>query len=194
MGSEMCIRDRILASLALGYPNATSTVVSDMANSVSSFSLLAIPFFILAGELMGAGGLARRLIDFAATLVGRLPGGLALVNTVTCMLFGAISGSAAAAISSIGNTLIPEMEKKGYPRDFSVAVTSCGSVTGLLIPPSNVMIVFAVVASVSVGDLFIAGILPGLTLGLCIIAMCMIVSRGKGYGKVGIQTLSLIHI
>ena len=179
----------ILASLALGYPNATSTVVSDMANSVSSFSLLAIPFFILAGELMGAGGLARRLIDFAATLVGRLPGGLALVNTVTCMLFGAISGSAAAAISSIGNTLIPEMEKKGYPRDFSVAVTSCGSVTGLLIPPSNVMIVFAVVASVSVGDLFIAGILPGLTLGLCIIAMCMVVSRGKGYGKVGIQTI-----
>ena len=179
----------ILASLSLGYPNATSTVVSDMANSVSTFALLAIPFFILAGELMGAGGLARRLIDFAAALVGRLPGGLALVNTVTCMLFGAISGSAAAAISSIGNTLIPEMEKKGYPRDFSVAVTSCGSVTGLLIPPSNVMIVFAVVASVSVGDLFIGGILPGLTLGLCIIGMCMFVSKGKGYGKVGIQTV-----
>ncbi|MEJ6571023.1 MAG: TRAP transporter large permease [Akkermansiaceae bacterium] len=179
----------VLAAISLGYPNATSSVVSDMANSVSTFALLAIPFFILAGELMGAGGLARRLIDFAASMVGRLPGGLALVNTVTCMLFGAISGSAAAAISSIGNTLIPEMSKKGYPRDFSVAVTSCGSVTGLLIPPSNVMIVFAVVASVSVGDLFIGGILPGILLGVCIMAMCMLVSKKKGYGKTGLQSI-----
>lgn len=179
----------VLASLALGYPNATANVVSDMANSVSTFALLAIPFFILAGELMGAGGLAKRLIDFAASMVGRLPGGLALVNTVTCMLFGAISGSAAAAISSIGNTLIPEMNKKGYPKEFSVAVTSCGSVTGLLIPPSNVMIVFAVVAGVSVGDLFIGGVMPGLLLGLSIIAMCILVSRKKGYGAVGLQSV-----
>ncbi|MCP5538030.1 MAG: TRAP transporter large permease [Akkermansiaceae bacterium] len=179
----------VLAAFSLGYPNVTSSIVSDMANSVSSFALLAIPFFILAGELMGAGGLAKRLIDFAAAIVGRLPGGLALVNTVTCMLFGAISGSAAAAISSIGKTLIPEMESKGYPRDFSVAITSCGSVTGLLIPPSNVMIVFAVVANASVGDLFIGGILPGLLLGVCIMAMCFTVSRKKQYGQIGLQEI-----
>lgn len=177
-----------LAALSVGNPQVASSIASDMSNSVSSFTLLAIPFFILAGEMMGAGGLARRLINFAAALVGRLPGGLAVVNTLTCVLFGAISGSAAAAVSSIGNTLIPEMERKGYPRDFSVAVTTSGSITGLLIPPSNVMIVFAVVGSVSVGNLFIAGILPGLLLGLCIMVVCIIVSKHKKYGKSGETT------
>lgn len=178
-----------LAALSVGNPQVASSIASDMSNSVSSFTLLAIPFFILAGEMMGAGGLARRLINFAAALVGRLPGGLAVVNTVTCVLFGAISGSAAAAVSSIGNTLIPEMERKGYPRDFSVAVTTSGSITGLLIPPSNVMIVFAVVGSVSVGNLFIAGILPGLLLGLFIMTVCIIVSKRRNYGKLGETTL-----
>lgn len=183
-----------LAALSVGNPQVAGSIASDMANSVSSFTLLAIPFFILAGEMMGAGGLARRLINFAAALVGRLPGGLAVVNTVTCVLFGAISGSAAAAVSSIGHTLIPEMERKGYPRDFSVAVTTSGSITGLLIPPSNVMIVFAVVGSVSVGKLFLAGILPGLLLGLCIMAVCIIVSKRRNYGKVGETTLPPLMI
>jgi tripartite ATP-independent transporter DctM subunit len=173
----------VLAALAIGSPNSASVVASDMANSVSSFSLLAIPFFILAGELMGSGGLARRLIRFAAALIGRLPGGLAIVNTVTCMLFGAISGSAAAAISSIGNTLIPEMNRKGYPKDFNVSVTVSGAITGLLIPPSNVMIVFAVVASVSVADLFLAGVLPGIIMGLCVIGVCVVLSAKHGYGR-----------
>ena len=173
-----------LAALSLGSPQVAGTVAADMANAVSSFSLLAIPFFILAGELMGAGGLARRLINLASALVGRLPGGLAIVNTVTCMLFGAISGSAAAAVSSIGNTLIPEMERKGYPRDFDVAVTTSGAITGLLIPPSNVMIVFAVTASgVSVGNLFLAGVFPGILLGLCIMAVCVLISKKHAYGK-----------
>ncbi len=173
----------VLAALAIGSPNSASVVASDMANSVSSFALLAIPFFILAGELMGAGGLARRLIRFAAALIGKLPGGLAIVNTVTCMLFGAISGSAAAAISSIGNTLIPEMNRQGYPKDFNVSVTVSGAITGLLIPPSNVMIVFAVVASVSVADLFLAGVLPGILMGLCVIGVCVVLSARHGYGR-----------
>lgn len=175
-----------LAALSMQSPNVASIVASDMANSVSSFPLLAIPFFILAGELMGAGGLARRLINFAAAIVGRMPGGLAIVNTVTCMLFGAISGSAAAAISSIGNTLIPEMNRKGYPREFNVAVTTSGAITGLLIPPSNVMIVLAVVAgaAVSIEKLFLAGVFPGLLLGLSIIAVCVLASRKHQFGRV----------
>ena len=145
----------LLGALALGREGTFVTLASDMANGLDSFPLLAIPFFILAGELMASGGLARRLIDFASSMVGRLPGGLSIVNAVTCMLFGAVSGSATAAISSIGAALIPEMERKGYPRNFSVALTATAATTGLLIPPSNVMIVYALVASnVSVGALF----------------------------------------
>ncbi len=175
----------LLASISLGEANVWQNVASDMLNGVDSFSLLAIPFFILAGEVMGAGGLAMRLINFAASIIGRFPGGLSLVNTATCMLFGSISGSAAAAVSSIGGTLIPEMNKKGYDKDFNVAVTVAGSITGLLIPPSNVMIVYAVVASgVSVSALFLAGIIPGLLLGLAIMAVCIIVCRKRGYGQV----------
>lgn len=174
----------LLAAISLGEINVFENVASDMLNGVSSFSLLAIPFFILAGDLMGSGGLAKRLIHFASAIVGRLPGGLSLINTLTCMLFGSISGSAAAAVSSIGNTLIPEMNAKGYGKDFNVAVTIAGSITGLLIPPSNVMIVYAVVASgVSVSSLFLAGIIPGLLLGVVLMAVCLLVCKKRGYGQ-----------
>ena len=131
----------LLAAWSFGHGEVPATIASSLANGLDSFALLAIPFFILAGDLMGAGGLSRRLIDLARVVVGRLPGGLALVNTLACMLFGAISGSATAAISSIGGTLIPEMKRAGYNREFSVALTATAATTGLLIPPSNVMIV-----------------------------------------------------
>lgn len=168
----------LLGALALGRDGSFLSVASDMANGLDSFPLLAIPFFILAGELMATGGLARRLIDFASSIVGRLPGGLSVVNTLTCMLFGAVSGSATAAISSVGAALIPEMEKKGYPRDFSVALTATAATTGLLIPPSNVMIVYALVASnVSVGALFLAGLVPGMVTGLAVMTVAFLVSR-----------------
>lgn len=168
----------LLGALALGRDGSFTSLASDMANGLDSFPLLAIPFFILAGEFMATGGLARRLIDFAASIIGRTKGGLSLVNTLTCMLFGAVSGSATAAISSVGAALIPEMERKGYPRDFSVALTATASTTGLLIPPSNVMIVYALVASnVSVGALFLAGLLPGVVTGLAIMAVAFLVSR-----------------
>ena len=130
-----------VAILAEGS-NPSVVMAAKMANGVNSFALLAIPFFILSGHFMGRGGLARRLIDFAATLVGRLPGGLGYVNTLTCMLFGSISGSAAAAVSSVGGFMIPEMNRKGYGREFNVAVTTTAATTGLLIPPSNIMIVY----------------------------------------------------
>jgi tripartite ATP-independent transporter DctM subunit len=148
-------------------------VAAKMANGVNSFALLAIPFFILSGHLMGRGGMASRLIDFAATLVGFLPGGLAYVNTLTCMLFGSISGSAAAAVSSVGGFMIPEMNKKGYNREFNVAVTTTAATTGLLIPPSNIMIVYSVAAgSVSIAAMFMAGVLPGMITGLFIMFVC----------------------
>ena len=130
------------ASLAAVYANggmgAPERIVADrMVSGVSSFSLLAIPFFVLSGILMGRGGMARRLIDFANALVGRFPGGLSYVNTLTCMLFGSISGSAAAAVSSVGGFMLPEMERNGYQKEFSVALTTVSATTGLVIPPSN---------------------------------------------------------
>jgi tripartite ATP-independent transporter DctM subunit len=160
----------------------TYTVALKMANGIDSFTLLAIPFFILSGLLMGQGGIARRLIDFAAACVGRFPGGLSYVNTLTCMLFGSISGSAAAAVSSVGGFMIPEMNRKGYPRDFNVALTVTSATTGLIIPPSNIMIVYAVAAgSVSIISLFLAGIIPGIVMGLCLMAVCYLRARKDGW-------------
>ena len=159
-------------------------VAAKMANGVNSFALLAIPFFILSGHLMGQGGMARRLIDFAGTLVGFLPGGLAYVNTLTCMLFGSISGSAAAAVSSVGGFMIPEMNRKGYNREFNVAVTTTAATTGLLIPPSNIMIVYSVAAgSVSIAAMFMAGVVPGVVTGLFIMLICGWFAFQKKYAR-----------
>ncbi len=173
----------VLAAFALGNDDVLISFAADMGNGLDAFALLAIPFFILAGDLMGAGGLASRLIDLAGLFLGRFRGGLAMVNALTCMLFGTISGSAAAAVSSVGGTLIPEMTRKGYNKDFNIALTASAATTGLLIPPSNVMIVYAVVASnVSIGALFLAGLIPGLLTGCFIMLAAVIVSRRKGYG------------
>lgn len=173
----------LLAAWTFGYDDVIVSVARDLGNGLDSFALLAIPFFILAGDLMGAGGLARRLIDFAAVFLGRFRGGLSLVNTLTCMLFGAISGSAAAAVSSVGGTLMPEMNRKGYGKDFNISLTVTAATTGLLIPPSNVMIVYAVVASnVSIGALFIAGVIPGIVVGLLLMAVSVVICMRKNYG------------
>ena len=172
-----------VALLVMNVPIAVAIALAmKMANGIDSFALLAIPFFIFAGVLMGRGGMARRLIDFAAALVGQLPGGLAYINTLTCMLFGAISGSAAAAVSSVGGFMIPEMNRKGYDRDFNVAVTTTAATTGLLIPPSNIMIVYAVASgSVSIAAMFMAGVLPGIVTGLSIMVVCALISLRRGY-------------
>ena len=145
---------------------ALTTVAQRMATGLDSFSLIAIPFFILAGELMNRGGIARRLIDFAKALVGMLPGGLAYVNIMACMLFGAISGSAIAATSAIGGIMNKRMEKEGYDKAFSAAVNITSSTTGLIIPPSNILIVFSLASgSASIAALFLAGNLPGILVG-----------------------------
>jgi tripartite ATP-independent transporter DctM subunit len=183
----------LLAMIALADVPANYIIAQRMAGGIDSFPLLAIPFFILAGVLMGEGGMARRLIDFAHSIVGPVPGGLAYVNTLTCMMFGAISGSATAAVSSIGGFMIPEMNAKGYHRDFSAALTTASATTGLIIPPSNIMIVYAVVAqNVSIAALFIAGVLPGVVVGLAIMLVAGILSLLHGYG--GGASTSLPHV
>lgn len=172
----------LLSVISLGDIPANYIVAQRMSTGIAKFSLLAIPFFVLAGYLMGQGGMARRLIDFASAVVGPYRGGLSYVNTLTCMMFGAISGSATAAVSSIGGMMVPEMIRNGYDRDFSVAVTTTSATTGLIIPPSNIMIVYAVVAGeVSVAAMFMAGIVPGMLIGLLIMVTCGIVSMRAGY-------------
>lgn len=161
---------------------AITTVAQQMATGINSFALLAIPFFILSGLLMGRGGIARRLVDFAKVLVGMFPGGLAYVNVLACMFFGAISGSAAAATSAIGGFMIPMMNKEGYEKNFNTAVTVTGATTGLLIPPSNVLIVYSLASGgVSIAALFIAGYLPGILVGLGLMAVCAVVAIIKKY-------------
>lgn len=146
---------------------AFTTVAQRMATGLDSFALLAIPFFILAGNIMNRGGIARRLIDFAKTIVGALPGGLAHVNIIAAMLFGAISGSAVAAASAIGSFMSESMEKEGYSKEFAAAVNITSSTTGLTIPPSNILIVYSLASGgVSIAALFLAGYLPGILTGL----------------------------
>lgn len=161
---------------------ALTTYALRMASGLDSFALLAIPFFILAGNIMNSGGIALRLIDFAKVLVGRLPGGLAVVNVVANMLFGAISGSAAAAASAIGSIMTPEMRKAGYDSNFSAAVNISSATTGMTIPPSNVLIVYSLASGgVSVSALFMAGYLPGILTGVAIMIVAAFFAAKAGY-------------
>jgi tripartite ATP-independent transporter DctM subunit len=151
---------------------AATTIAQRMATGLDSFSLLAIPFFVLAGEIMNKGGIANRLIDFAKGLTGKLPGGLLYVNVIASMLFGAIAGSAAAAASALGSILGKRMDEEGYPKTLGVAVNVTASTTGLVIPPSNVLIIYSLASGgVSIAALFVAGYLPGILLGL-VLMLC----------------------
>ena len=173
---------------------ALTTVSQRMATGLDSFTLLAIPFFILAGQLMNQGGIARRLIDFAKSLVGMLPGGLAYVNILAAMLFGAISGSAVAAASAIGGVMGPQMEDEGYDRDFSAAVNITSATTGLIIPPSNVLIVYSLASGgVSIAALFLAGYLPGILVGLLLMGVAGVFAARNKYPvaeRVGLLTVA----
>jgi len=160
-------------------------VMIQLGSGVNKFSLLAIPFFVLAGAIMAEGGMARRLVAFAGVLVGFVRGGLSLVNIMASTFFGAISGSSVADTASVGSVLIPEMEKKGYPRPFATAVTCAGSVQAILIPPSHNAVIYSLAAggSVSIAALFMAGVLPGLLMGLTLGILCMIIARRENYPK-----------
>ena len=160
-------------------------IMIQIAAGVNKFSLLAIPFFVLAGAIMAEGGMSRRLVAFAGVLVGFIRGGLSLVNILASTFFGAISGSSLADTASIGSVLIPEMEKKGYPREFATAVTISGSVQAILIPPSHNAVIYSLAAGggVSIAALFIAGILPGLLLGLTLAVMCLFIAKKRNFPK-----------
>ncbi len=161
---------------------AVTTVAQRMATGLDSFALLAIPFFVLAGQIMNRGGIAQRLIDFAKSVVGSLPGGLAHVNIVAAMLFGAISGSAAAAASAIGSFMTSRMEKEGYSRPFAAAVNITSSTTGLVIPPSNILIVYSLASGgASIAALFLAGYIPGILTGLMLMTVAMVWAKRKGF-------------
>ena len=179
----------IVAAGKMGMIEATVSqltgVVADMVKGVDSFSLLSIPFFILAGEIMGSGGISRRLIAFANLLVGWLPGGLAIVNCVASMLFGGISGSAVADVSSLGTMLIPMMKDQGYDDDFAVGITVTSACQGVLIPPSHNMVIYALavsgIASVSIAKLFMGGAIPGILLGLALSVECYVLAKKRNY-------------
>lgn len=173
-----------LATMLVSFESlpAFATMAQRMATGLESFSLLAIPFFILAGQLMNSGGIAIRLIEFAKVMVGRLPGGLAFVNVMANMLFGAISGSAAASASAIGSIMGPQMKKEGYDENFSAAINITSATTGLVIPPSNILIVYSLASGgVSIAALFMAGYVPGILTGLALMLVGGVVAYRKKY-------------
>ena len=190
-GFAFLVLIRVPIAFALGISAVTTAFYLDipmalmaqgMVRGINSFALLAIPFFILAGEIMGEGGICQRLIAFSNAIVGRIRGGLALVNVLASMFFGGISGSSVADTSAVGSMLIPMMKEKGYDADYAVAVTITGSTQGILIPPSHNMIIYSMVAGgVSVGGLFLAGIVPGVFLGLALMLMSYIIAVKRNY-------------
>lgn len=156
-------------------------VVQRMFTSVDSFSFMAVPFFMLAGAFMSEGGVTKRIVDFSMSMVGALAGGLALVVAVAGMFFAALSGSSAATTAAIGSSMIDEMERRGYPRSFAAAVVASGGTVGIVIPPSITMVVYGSIANTSIADLFMAGFVPGILMGVSMCLVSWIISKRKGY-------------
>jgi tripartite ATP-independent transporter DctM subunit len=184
---------RVPITFALGLSAITTAlylhlpllaVMQQMVKGISSFSLITIPFFILAGEIMGQGGISKRLVDFTRVLVGRLRGGLAMVDVVACLFFGGLSGSSVADAAAVGSIMIPMMEQDGYDTDFATSVTIVSATQGVLVPPSHNMIIYSLMAGgISIGSLFMAGIIPGVFLGLCIMLFSYVISVKRKYPK-----------
>jgi tripartite ATP-independent transporter DctM subunit len=173
----------IVGALWMDIP--LEAVMLKVSDGVDDFALLAIPFFVLAGAIMGEGGMAVRLINLAKVFVGFIRGGLGLVNLLASTLFGCISGSSVADTASIGSVMIPQMVKSGYPRLFAVNVTCCGSLQALLIPPSHNAVIYSLAAggTVSIGHLFLAGVIPGAMLGLSLMIMVLFLAHRNNYPK-----------
>ena len=179
---SIAISSLLTLMVAMPFSAATTTISQRIATGLDSFALLAIPFFILSGQIMSRGGIANRLISFAKTLVGFLPGGLALINIVSAMLMGSIAGSAMASASAMGTILGPEMEKEGYSKEFGAAVNITSSTTGLIIPPSNTLIVYSLASGgVSISALFLAGYIPGILTGILMMIVAMIWAKKNNY-------------
>ncbi|MDD3134385.1 MAG: TRAP transporter large permease [Synergistales bacterium] len=170
-----------LASLIASGSMPIAMIPQRMVAGANSFPLLAIPFFMLAGAIMERGGVSRRIVNLASALVGHITGGLAAVSIVACTFFAAISGSTPATAAAVGGLTIPEMEKRGYARSYASAVVASASCLGVIIPPSITMVIFGIVANVSVGQLLIGGILPGLFLSFILLCVNYVRSRQLGY-------------
>ncbi|MCE2691000.1 MAG: TRAP transporter large permease [Rubrivivax sp.] len=172
------------AILGIQMANANMLIsVKEMFNSINKFPLAAIPFFILAGNLMETGGISRRLIEFSKSIVGGIQGGLPMTCVLTCMIFAAVSGSSVATTFAIGAILIPALLKHGYPRPWATSLQATSAELGVVIPPSIPMILFGVSAEVSIGELFIAGVGPGLLIGGSLMFFVWAYSKFKGWGK-----------
>ncbi|ENO83801.1 TRAP transporter large permease [Thauera aminoaromatica] len=173
----------IAAMAALGYGGVvdSSYLAQSLVTSIDSFPLMAVPFFILAGDLMGHGGISRRLLEVGEILFGRYTGGLGLVAVATCMFFAAISGSGPATVAAIGGILFPAMLQRGYDRNFSVGLVASAGCIGVVIPPSIPMVIYATSSGASVSSLFLAGVVPGVLIGVVLMLMSWFIARKAGY-------------
>ena len=173
-------------SLALeGNQVFHKALLSRLYSGMDSFPLMALPFFILAGQLMNAGGITRSIVDFSQSMIGHVRGGLAQVNILSSVLFAGLSGSAVADTSALGKIFIPAMEKSGYSRSFAAAITAASSVIGPIIPPSGIMILYAFIMNVSVAGLFAAGIIPGLVVSISLMVMTSFIAKKRNYPVLG---------
>jgi tripartite ATP-independent transporter DctM subunit len=188
----MCFALTVSVAVSIGLASVLGMQASDahmlisvkeMFNSINKFPLAAIPFFILAGNIMETGGISRRLVEFAKSLVGGMQGGLPMTCVLTCMIFAAVSGSSVATTFAIGTVLIPALIKHGYPTPWAAALQATSAELGVIIPPSIPMILYGVSAEVSIGELFIAGFGPGLFIGLSLMLFVWVFCRIKGWGK-----------
>jgi C4-dicarboxylate transporter DctM subunit len=187
----VCVSLSVPIGVSLGLATvvtiaATSNIPTIMLNQnafagLDSFPLLAIPFFMLAGNLMAVGGIAKRIVKMCDLLVGKITGGVGMATVAACMFFAAISGSSQATVSAMGAIMLPEMEKRGYDKDFATGLTATAGTIGVIIPPSIPFVIYGVAASTSIGELFIAGVVPGIMIGLALMAVCYAISRKRGY-------------
>lgn len=172
-----------MATVALFTDSAMTMIILSLFRGTDSFTLMAIPFFILAGSIMERGQISKRLVEFASALVGHIRGGLAMVSVVSAMFFAGISGSAAADSAAVGSVLIPAMVEKKYPRSMSTAIQSAAGSIGVIIPPSIPMVIYALTANVSIGGLFVGGYFPGILMGLGLMAACYVLAIRHGFPR-----------
>ena len=183
-----------LVAIYLGSTLPLGIITQKAFSSLDSFPLLAIPFFMLAGVLMGKGGVSKRLLDLASVLVGWMTGGLSMVTIVACMFFAAISGSGPATVAAIGGFMIPAMIAKGYGKGFSAAVPAAAGSIGVIIPPSIPFVIYGVTASVSVGDMFIAGIIPGIVITVGLMIVAYFISKKRGYKPESVEKIKIREV
>lgn len=189
---SLCLAVSLILLFFLELPQVLIPQI--MYTGIDSFSFMAVPFFMLAGAFMSAGGVTKRLVNFASSLVGWLTGGLAQVVAVAGMFFAAISGSSAATTAAIGSTMVDEMEKKGYDRDWATGVVAAGGTVGIVIPPSITLVVFGVMAGESIGDLFVGGFAPGIIMGITMCIISFLIARKRGLKPEGSFSIKRVFV